>query len=94
MRVEGIARLDEGVVPVGVQDLGPQVDVVPAAYEETGERVTEVRQAVAHHDLARHPDPRELRRLEPRDVHAAGIGRECTPCRESAGGVLHRLESC
>ena len=44
--VERVAGLDEGVEAVGVEHLGPQVDVVAGRVAVAGEQVLEVRQPV------------------------------------------------
>ena len=66
--VERIARLDERVVGVGVEHLGPQVDVVARRIARAGEQVLEVRQAMVQPRHGRRATLSEHPPLEGNDV--------------------------
>ena len=84
-RIERIAGLDEGFEAVGVEHLGPQVDVVAGGIARAREQVLEVRQAVVDADAGRHAEPRELGALEGDDVDRPSLSvRACAAMSTSA----------
>ena len=83
--IERVARLDEGLEAVGVEHLGPQVDVVAGGVARAREQVLEVGQPVVDADAGRQADALELGALERDDVErlAASV-RACTAMSTSA----------
>ena len=57
--IEDVAALEEGVEGVGVEYLGPEVDIVRGGVARGREEVQKVGRAVTHHDAAWHIEPLE-----------------------------------
>src|SRR6185369_16465089 len=73
-RVERIAGFDEGIEAVGVEHLGPEVDVVAGRVARAGEQMLEVDEAVGDADRRRQAEPLELCALEGDDVDRLARG--------------------
>src|SRR5829696_1234542 len=71
--IERVAGFPEGVEPIGVEDLGPEVSVVAGCVAAAREQVLEVRRPVPEPDRTGHPDLLEEGALERRRLHRCGL---------------------
>ena len=62
--IENVAALLEGREGIGVEHFRPHVAVIGRRIAAAGEDMTEMRRAVAHHDLVGHADARQRFFLE------------------------------